>query len=388
MLTDKTIKNLQAKSSPYSLSDGEGLAIEVLPSGKKKWTLSYRIHGKQSRKRLGDYPQIGCKQARQLARQYKAELATQKIRQPTLQAVITEWLTLQKPTWTSQKYTDTVVYRLHYLSHHFAHKCLDDISRQDIATALKPIIAKGTLETAMRSLRLLRAVFQFAIISGYTDKNPCLLTDKLIPRHTPTHHPCLPVKDMPEFFRRLRHLNAYPTTKIALLLVCYTGVRVSELLHARFDTGELDLDNALWVIPAHRMKTRKALKVPLAPTVLALFTHLYNQRKNDGYIFKHKNTPNLPMTSNAILGIIKKMGFGGQMTTHGFRALFSTHANESGLFRPIVIEHQIAHTGQNTTAKAYNRAEYWQERVALMHWYAHEVDDWIGKDFWQEIINT
>lgn len=83
------------------MSDGEGLAIDILPNGKKKWTLSYRVNGKQSRKHLGDYPEIGCKQARQLARDIKKQLTGKQKQQPTLQAVINEWIVLQSPQWIS-----------------------------------------------------------------------------------------------------------------------------------------------------------------------------------------------------------------------------------------------------------------------------------------------
>lgn len=386
MLNDAKIKSLKPADKLYSVSDGEGLAIDVLPNGKKKWTLSYRANGKQSRKRLGDYPEIGCKQARELARDVKKQLTGKKKDQPTLQAVINEWIALQSPQWTSQKYHDTVVYRLSYISSDFANKPIDEITRQDVAIKVKEIVAKGTLETATRAVRLLTSVFNFAISSDYTQINPCLLVDELIPDHEPEHYPCLPTSEMPEFFRRLKFYDAKQITKTALILACYTGVRISELLNARFDTGEFDFENKIWTIPAHRMKKRKDLLVPLPPSVFAIFKSLYDNRKDDGYLFKNRNDPRQPMTSNAVLNIIKRLGYEGQMVTHGFRTLLSTHANGSGLFRAEAIEYQIAHinktTKQDATAKIYNRAEYWEERVALMTWYANEVDNWLG-DFWE-----
>lgn len=386
MLTDAKIKSLKPADKLYSVSDGEGLTIDVLPNGKKKWTLSYRANGKQSRKRLGDYPAIGCKEARQLARETKQQLTGKRPNQMPLQTVIDEYIAVNAPTWTSQKYYDTVVYRLAYITEDFKDKDINDVTRQDVANKVKQIVAKGTLETAERALRLLKKVFNFAISSDYTDKNPCLLVEELIPDHEPKHYPCLPVSEMPEFFRRLKFIDAYPQTKIATILVCYTGVRIGELLQSRFDTGEFDFEKAIWTVPAHRMKKRKDLLIHLPPSVLAIFKSLYDNRRDDAYLFKNRDNPRDHMTSNAVLGNIKKMGYEGQMVTHSFRSLLSTHANGSGLFRAEAIEYQIAHINKNTkqdaTAKIYNRAEYWEERVALMNWYASEVDNWLG-DYWE-----
>ncbi|OAV00257.1 MULTISPECIES: tyrosine-type recombinase/integrase [Moraxella] len=385
MLTDSQVKALKPKDKMYSLADGEGLSIDVLPNGKKKWTLSYRAHGKQSRKRIGDYPDIGCKDARRIAREVKKELTGKAIKQKTLKEVIDEWLALQTPYWTSDKYRDTVIYRLNYISANFGDRLLDDITRQDVSASVKAIVAKGTLETATRALRLLNSVFNFAISSDYTDKNPCILVNEIIPPHDVQHYPSLPVEEMPEFFRRLKFYSAHPSTKTALILACYTGVRISELLNARFDTGEFDFDNKIWTIPAFRMKKRKDLLVPLSDDVLAIFKTLYDTRIDDGYLFKNRNDPRRAMTSNAVLQIIKRLGYEGEMVTHGFRTLFSTHANNSRRFRTEVIDFQIAHVNKSTkadaTSKIYNRAEYWDERVELMDWYSEEVTAWLG-DFW------
>lgn len=385
MLSDAKVKSLKPADKLYSVSDGEGLTIDVLPSGKKKWTLSYRKNGKQSRKRIGNYPDIGCNKARQMARETKQALIGKPSNHMPLQAVMDEYIAMNAQAWTSQKYYDTVVYRLSYIAEDFKDKDINDITRQDVANKVKQMIAKGTIETAQRALRLLKKVFDFAISSDYANQNPCLLVEVLIPKRKTQHYPCLSADKMPEFFRRLKVCNANANTKTALILACYTGVRISELLNARFDTGEFDFNNQTWTIPAHRMKQRKDLLVPLAPSVLAIFQSLYDHRHNDGYVFKNRNDPTRPMTSNAVLNTIKRLGYEGQMVTHGFRALFSTHANASGLFRTQVIEYQIAHVNKSTqdaTAKIYNRADYLDERRALMNWYALQVDAWLG-DFWQ-----
>lgn len=377
MLSDSQVKALKPKEKRYSLADGEGLSVDVFPTGKKKWIISYRVNGKQTRKNLGEYPELGCKDARQLARQCKAEAQGKMLNSPSVNAVIEEWLKLMTPRWSSKKYVDTVIYRLNYITEDFKNQPIDEIDRKIIVKKVKEIVNKGTLETAKRSLRLLNEIFNFAIASDYTQKNPCTLISDVIPQQTVRNMPSLDAEQMPEFWNRVTHSNVTPELLHALKLACYTAVRISELLQSRWDSGEIDLENRQWVIPASRMKMRRDHVVPLTDQTYTLFKELYDHKTDNGYIFKHTRNPGEHVRSESILAIIKRNGYAGQMVTHGFRSLFSTHTNNSKLFRPDVIEYQIAHVPKDRIRGIYNRAEYWDERVELMKWYSEQVDSWM-----------
>jgi len=380
MLSDAQVKSLKPEEKRYSKADGEGLSIEVMPTGKKKWVLSYRVHGKQNRKQIGEYPEIGCKEARQLARQVKAELQGKVLDAPTVRVVIDEWLALMTPRWSSQKYIDTVIYRLNYITEDFIDESIDEVERKQVVKAVKNMVSKGTLETAKRSLRLLNEIFNFAIASDYTQKNPCTLVGDVIPQQEVRNMPSLDAEQMPEFWKRVQGGIVTLELLHALKLACYTAVRISELLKARWDNGEIDFDNNIWVIPASRMKMRRDHAVPLTPQTKALFQELYDHKKDDGYIFKHTRRLGEHVPSESVLAIIKRNGYGGQMVTHGFRSLFSTHANNAKKFRADVIEYQIAHVPKDRIRGIYNRAEYWDERVELMEWYSSEVDKWMNQN--------
>lgn len=377
MLSDSQVKALKPKEKRYSLADGEGLSVDVFPTGKKKWIVSYRVNGKQTRKNLGEYPELGCKDARQLARQCKAEAQGKMLNSPSVNAVIEEWLKLMTPRWSSKKYIDTVVYRLNYITEDFKNQPIDEVDRKIIVKKVKEIVNKGTLETAKRSLRLLNEIFNFAIASDYTQKNPCTLISDVIPQQTVRNMPSLDAEQMPEFWNRVTHSNVTLELLHALKLACYTAVRISELLQSRWDSGEIDLENRQWVIPASRMKMRRDHVVPLTDQTYTLFKELYDHKTDNGYIFKHTRNPGEHVRSESILAIIKRNGYAGQMVTHGFRSLFSTHTNNSKLFRPDVIEYQIAHVPKDRIRGIYNRAEYWDERVELMKWYSEQVDRWM-----------
>ncbi|MDO6646350.1 tyrosine-type recombinase/integrase [Acinetobacter guillouiae] len=377
MLSDSQVKALKPKEKRYSLADGEGLSVDVFPTGKKKWIVSYRVNGKQTRKNLGEYPELGCKDARQLARQCKAEAQGKMLNSPSVNAVIEEWLKLMTPRWSSKKYIDTVIYRLNYITEDFKNQPIDEVDRKIIVKKVKEIVNKGTLETAKRSLRLLNEIFNFAIASDYTQKNPCTLISDVIPQQTVRNMPSLDAEQMPGFWNRVTHSNVTPELLHALKLACYTAVRISELLQSRWDSGEIDLENRQWVIPASRMKMRRDHVVPLTDQTYTLFKELYDHKTDYGYIFKHTRNPGEHVRSESILAIIKRNGYAGQMVTHGFRSLFSTHTNNSKLFRPDVIEYQIAHVPKDRIRGIYNRAEYWDERVELMKWYSEQVDRWM-----------
>ena len=377
MLSDVQVKNLKPQEKRYSIADGEGLIISVFPTGKKKWVLSYRHQGKQNQKTLGEYPETGCKEARQLARDFKQKVTGKKLNVPTVKEVIQEWLEIMQPRWSSQKYIDTVVYRLGYITEDFENISVDELERKQVVNSVKNIVAKGTIETAKRSLRLLNDVFNFAIASDYTEKNPCLLVADVIPKQEVENLAALKPAEMPEFWGRVQRSQVSDDLMIAIKLACYTAVRISELLLARWDTKEINFETREWVIPASRMKMRRDHVVPLTDQTVELFKTLYDRRKSEGFIFRHAHKPDLPARSESILAIIKRNGYAGRMTTHGFRSVFSTHANDSAKFRYDVIEYQIAHVPKDKIRGIYNRAEYWAERVEMMEWYAREVDSWL-----------
>lgn len=374
MLTDSQIKALIPRDTRYSIADGEGLTIDVMPSGRKSWMLSYRIAGKQHRKKLGDYPDIKAKQAREMARDLKARVAS-SVRKISLQDVVAEWLTLMGTTWTNAKHADVVARRLEKVTVRFADIPVSEVSRMQISDAIKRIVAEGKYETARRSLQPLSSVFDYAVTSGYCQGNPCTGMGMLIPVSAVEHHACLQIQDMPQFWADIRQTETAWNVGIALRLICLTAVRVNELLRARWDTGELDLESGVWSIPAGRMKMREPHVVPLSPAAVELFAALKKDRVT-GYLFPNRNRAGEHMRLETLLALIKRTGYNGRMTTHGFRTLFSTAANASGMWRHDVIERQLAHKEKNVVRDAYNRADYLEERRELMNWWSGVCTTW------------
>jgi integrase len=174
--------------------------------------------------------------------------------------------------------------------------------------------------------------------------------------------------------RSIDGFDGQTTTRIALEFLAIVVTRPGEVRHARWD--EFDLDNAIWIIPAERMKMRQPHKVPLPKRAIELLSEL---RMITGWcelLFPSIKSPKRPMSENTMNAALRRMGYSGdEMTSHGFRATFSTIANESGLWNPDAIERALAHVETNKIRGAYARGQYWDERVKLADWWAKQLEE-------------
>ena len=148
-------------------------------------------------------------------------------------------------------------------------------------------------------------------------------------------------------------------------------VRPSEAAGTRWD--EIDFENNLWVIPAERMKKKKAHTVPLSPQCINLLETMKAISSKSNYVFPSDRNPRTHTNSQTANTALKRMGFENQLVAHGLRALASTTLNEQG-FDPDIIEAALAHVGDNEVRNAYNRAEYIQRRIPLMNWWSDHID--------------
>ncbi len=170
----------------------------------------------------------------------------------------------------------------------------------------------------------------------------------------------------------LRDVDAFEgqaTTRIGLQLLALTAQRPGEIRHAKWE--EFDFQEKIWSLPASKMKMRRDHNVPLPDQAIALLDELRMITGNGEYLFPSLRSWQRPMSENTLNAALRRMGYSGEeMTAHGFRASFSTLANESGLWNPDAIEAALAHVERNEVRKAYSRGLYWDERVKLADWWA------------------
>jgi integrase len=377
-LTDTECRKAQPKEKRYRLSDENGLSLLVTPSGQKYWNIRFTVLGERKSESLGQYPDMSLKKARELALELKYKYSKSVLHEeikPFFKEVAEDWFENQRETWSS-KHISNVRASLDELYIALANKRINQIQAPEILQIIKKIEARGSLEVAKRTLSRCGMVMKYAIAHGYRFDNPASDLVYALKNKKVKNLASLSESEMPEFLRKIKTYPADAQTHHAIIMIMLTGVRVSELLQACWD--EFDLDERKWDIPAERMKNGLPHRVPLTDMMIDELQAL-RLTHNQDLLFPHRLNNKESMRSESILAVIKRSGYAGRMTTHGFRSLFSTVVNESNLFNPDAIERQLAHVPQNRIRSAYNRAQYWDERVKIMEWYGEQVKNWLLK---------
>ena len=377
-LTGTECRKAQPKDKQNRLSDSHGLSLIITTKGQKYWNVRVTVHGERKSESLGPYPDLSLKKARELAYELKHRYSRSVLHEdlkPYFEEVAEDWFNNQKETWSS-KHISNVRASLDELYIALANKRINQIQAPEILQIIKKIEARGSLEIAKRTLSRCGMVMKYAIAHGYRYDNPAGDLVYALKNKRVKNLASLSASEMPEFLRRIKAYPADAQTHHAIVLIMLTGVRVSELLQARWE--EFDLEGRKWDIPEERMKNRLSHRVPLTDMMIAELQAL-RLTHNQELLFPHRLNNKEPMRSESILAVIKRSGYAGRMTTHGFRSLFSTVVNESNLFNPDAIERQLAHVPQNRIRSAYNRAQYWDERVRLMQWYGEQVEGWMAQ---------
>ena len=388
-LTAVQVRNAKPKNKPYKLSDGYGLYFHVAKSGKRTWRYRYKIAGTESTFTLGEYPKMTLEQARK-ARIKARELVSRGInpaheRREKKQAVIDqmkaeseasensfetvalEWMSQQKDRW-SRDHANAVRATLERDAFPLLGKLpVDSIQPPMVLRVVRSIEGRGALEIAHKVLQRMNAVFRYAVQTGKATYNPAADMKGALKTRKVVHRAALPREEMPKFLQALSAADIHITTKLALQFTILTAARRGETRGATWK--EIDLDEAIWRIPSLRMKMDTPHNVPLSKQAIAILERVGNLYGREGFIFPGIRDYSKPLSENTMLYALYRMGYHSRATVHGFRAVFSTIANESG-FDGDVIEKALAHEQRDKVRAAYHRSEYIEQRRELMQWWA------------------
>ena len=184
--------------------------------------------------------------------------------------------------------------------------------------------------------------------------------------------PSIEPSELPNFLYRLAHTNITSVTRTLIEWQLHTMTRPSEAAGAKW--AEIDFHNAIWVIPAERMKKQREHQVPLSKQALSLLYFLKDVSGHTEFLFPGLRNRSQPVNSQTANAAIKRMGYHGTMVAHSMRSIASTTLNEAG-FQPDIIEAALAHLDNNEVRRAYNRAQYLEQRKVMMQWWS----DYIGQ---------
>lgn len=383
MLTDAQIRKIKPLEKKKRYTDEKGLYLEVTPAGGKFWRLKYRFTGRESTLTIGSYPEISLAQARRSRDEARIQLyqnidpnavknqRLKKIDESILfKSLAMEWMEDRKAVIKETTYLRDLSVFEKDLFPSLGNLPIDQIKGKDVLACAKKIEERGAQEMAKRSIPLAGRIFRFAIRKGIIEHDPTPnLQEALKPRKV-KHMARLDISEFPAFLARMDRYHGNLIIKTALQMITLTFVRTSELRMMEWE--EIDLDNKLWRIPAHKMKMGLPHIVPLSKQALDLLDILRPITGIKQYVFYNYSTAK-PMSSNALLCAIRTMGYQGRMTGHGFRGLASTTLHEQGYMHD-AIEIQLAHTVGNTVSQAYNHAQHIDYRIKMMQEWSDFID--------------
>ena len=377
MLTELQVKNAKTKEKPYMLRDDRGLYLRVDPSGRRYWILRYWEQKKEHQLSLGPYPDLSLKDAR--LKRDEIQTGRAKGKSPSLKSanipqtfseVAREWLKVRMKD-KAEGYLKTIHYRLNkYILPILGAFPLKEITSGNILHICRRVEDTGHDETAKRVKTIIGQIYRFAIAAGWTDTDPTsALLGALRPRINRHYATFTNPADIAILMKAIK---AYPYTimRCALLFSVYTAARPGEIRYAEW----AEIKSDIWDIPAERMKMKRRHIVPLSTQARAVLDELRPITGASKWLFPSPRDNGHCMSENGIRVALRTIGFTKeQIVPHGFRAMFSTIANEHGINRD-VIERQLAHVEGNSVRGAYDHADYMPERIKLMQWWADYLD--------------
>jgi len=386
-LTDTAIRNAKIAEKPLRLFDGNGLYLEVSPTGGKWWRLKYRYAGKEKRLSLGVYPEVSLRAARTRrddARKLLAEgvdpsenrkaLKTARAGRAanSLEVIAREWYGKYSATWV-ENHGNRIIRRFERdIFPWIGERPIAEITAPELLAVIRRIENRGALETAHRALSNCGQVWRYAIATGRAERDLSADLRGALPPVKGEHFAAITdPKRVAELLRAIDGYQGTATVHYALRLAPLVFVRPGELRNAEW--AHFDLDGAEWRYTVSKTQTEHI--VPLSTQAVAMLRELHKLTGEGRYLFPGARSTKRPMSDNAILAGLRRMGIGkDDMSGHGFRAMARTILDEVLGVRPDLIEHQLAHAVRDANGRAYNRTSHLPERRKMMQQWADYLD--------------
>ena len=388
-LTDMLLRNRKPESKPFKLADGGGLYLLVKPNGTRSWRLDYRFATKRKTLSIGLYPTVSLSDARQRREDAKRLIANGQdpsvkkrldrihlanSHANTFALVAEEYLGKMKRDGKAEATIEKNRWMMVELAAPLARRPISEISAVEVLEALRSIERSGRIESALATRAAIGRVFRYAIATARAENDPSYALREALQRPQVVSHAALTKPEaVAGLMRAVFEYEGWPTLVGALKLQALCFARPGETRHMEW--SEIDFGEARWTIPAEKTKMRRTHDVPLSRQALEVISGMRPYSGDHRYVFTSMMSGKSVLSENSMNSALRRMGFSSaEHTAHGFRATASTLLNEAKLFDGDVIEAQLAHQEPKKVRRVYNRAEYWDERVRMMQWWADEID--------------
>ena len=418
-LSDTRLRTLKPKEQTFSESDGGGLYIEVMPTGKKRWGLKYRVTAaKQETIRLGDYPAYSlaearawrddCKalagrglspmalkrgdpipddtkpEAKELAQAFLKNWCRQAVEKvkakeakvkaaDTVEAFAWRWYAeIAEPNNSDPRNIKRVLEK--DVIPAIGAKQIADVTVTDVLAITDCIKARGADQMALQTRNVMKRLFAYAIAREKATFNPAAAIEAKFIATAKSRDVALTPTEIGKLLRAIYQSSMKRSHKLALHLLILCMVRKSELIEARWE--EIDFENAEWAIPGERMKKDKPHLVPLSRQAVAMFEELKGLASGSEWVFPSRGSLKKPVAHSTLNVAVRALEFEARdFVIHDFRRTASTHLHEAG-FNSDWIEKALAHETKGIRG-VYNRAQYADQRREMLQWWADFVDSQI-----------
>ena len=389
-LKEVTIKQAKAKDKSYRLPDGNGMYLEVMPTGAKYWRFKYRYGGKEKRLALGVYPEVSLGDAREKTRAAKVELAegndpgevrkqTKLVRNVsnanTFDAVAREFIEKRRQESAAPITIEKLEWVLNSkLSPSIGCIPVAEITPLQLLSALRLIEADGLHDTASRAKRVASQVMRYAVSTCRAERDISQdLRGALVVKKAKHRAAITNPKELGGVLLAFDGYSGTPEVKAALRLTPLLFQRPGEIRHMEW--AEIDWEQNCWEIPAEKMKMRLPHVVPLSLQSLVIIKGLQPLTGHGRYVFPSARGGGRPLSENGVLAALRTLGYtNDQVTPHGFRATARTMLDEVLGYRVDFIEQQLAHAVKDVNGRAYNRTTHLPERKLMMQAWADYLD--------------
>lgn len=379
----------KSEGKPYKLNAGDGLFLQVMPTGSKRWRLRYFHLGKEKMLSLGVFPAVGLHEAKEKRdathkllvkgvdpsqKRQDDKAATLLAQENSFQAVAMEWLERQTDKAEATRTKST--WLLSFAITDFGRRPIKEITPKMVLDTCRRFEKQGKLETAKRIKVKCSQVFRYAVATGRADSDPTRDLGGALKPPQIKHRAAItdPVK-VGNLLRDIDQYSGYPQVRCALQLSPLVFVRPGELRSARW--ADIDLEAAEWRFtpPKTRNQTQVELIVPLSRQAVTILRELHPLTGKQEHVF-HSYGKTRHLSESAVLNGLRRMGYGGDvMTGHGFRAMAKTVMLEVLKMPDQYIELQLGHKIRDPNGGAYHRAKFLEDRKAMMQVWADYLDE-------------
>ncbi|HCE38885.1 tyrosine-type recombinase/integrase [Alloalcanivorax xenomutans] len=386
LLSARKVETTSHQSQPFWLKDGGSLFLYVTPAGNKLWRFRYRIGGKPAIYAIGKYPEVSLEAAR-VERDRARDLVNQgihpvvekrtrvsvqiEVNETTFESVARRWM-VSNVQW-SEGYADQVK---KYLEKDVFPKVgnlpISSIRPAHLRPLIQGVAERGAPTVAILIRQWCSQLFAYASAEDLCDQDPTALLKRSVKRPRVRHNPPLPWNEIPDFLNKVDE-SGYRATVIALRLMALTYVRTAELRKAKWT--EFDLKNAIWTVPAGRMKMRQPHIVPLSKQAIELLEELQKLTGGGEFLFPSFRKPGQVISATTLNKALERMGYLGRFSSHGFRATATTLLGLLS-YPENRVDLQLAHSRRkkDSSRAPYDHTKYIASRKIIMQDWADILD--------------